>query len=200
MKNYTTLENAKLLGLEWNEYETKQMDEQINDLKNFTEICKLVPLVYYSEYEGKNHFQHITVFVEYKGILLRPYKNYNESTFIFFLAGSIRLQGFGHNLVQPNKVGKATTKKMDEWLHYLQQIEALKMAKMSERENKKTEFLNKIKNSGLKVSHQSNDGKRGYIETENFDFSFEIQSDGYIQQKITLRCGNTIDDFLKLVR
>jgi len=200
MKNYTTLENTKVLGLDWNEYRTKNMNEQIKDLKNFTEICKLFPLVYYSEYEGKNHFQHIKVFIEYKGILLRPYKKYNESAFNFSLAESLYIRDFYHNLVQPNKVGKATTKKMDEWLHYLQQIEALKMAKMSERENKETEFLNKIKNSGLKVLHQSNEGKRGYIETENFDFSFEIQSDGYINQKITLRCGNTIDDFLKLVK
>ena len=200
MKNYLTLEQAQMKGLDWNEYQTIRMNEQIKDLKNFEGVCNLVPLVYYSEYEGVKRFEHITVFIEYKGVLLRTYKKYNESSFIFFLAESVRLQNFDHNLVQPNKVGKATTKKLDEWITYLQQIEALKTAKIKEQQNKETEFLNKIKNSGLKVSHQSNDDKRGYIETENFDFSFEIQSDGYIKQKITLRCGNTIDDFLKLVR
>ena len=110
------------------------------------------------------------------------------------------MQGFEHDLIEPSKVGTPTDKKMWAWVDYLQEIEVLKADKIDERKNKEAVFFDKIKNSGLEVTHQSNNGKRGYIQTENFEFYFEVNNDGYISQKITLRCGNTIDNFLKLVK
>lgn len=200
MKNYITLEQAKKFGFEWNQYATNRMNEQVKDLENFKDLCTIIPMVNYSEYNNKKHFEHITVFINFKGVLLRPYKRYNEKSFSFFLAESLHVQGFERELKEPSKVGKPTEKKLWAWVEYLQNVEVLKTEKLAQRNNKETEFLNKIKNSGLKVSHQSNDGKRGYIETDFFEFSFEVDNDGYINQKITLRCGNTIDDFLKLVK
>lgn len=198
MKNYTTLEDAQKLGLTISDYWQRDLNAKIKDLEQFKDLCKIVPMVYYSQYEGKNHFEHTVVFIEFKGVLLRPSKPYNQKTFTFFLAESLHVQNFSHDLEQPNKVGTPTEKKLNEWLTYLQQIETLKADVLAQRNNKETVFFGKIKNSGLKVTHQSNNGKRGYIQTKDFEFSYEVFSDGSINQKITLRCGNTIDDFLKL--
>ena len=199
MKNYLTLQQAKEKNIEFSEYNIKQMNETITSFEAFKLFAKIIPLVYVSNYDGKVHFEHIIVFIEFKGVLLRPSKRYNEKSYSFFLAESLFLRGFEDNLIEPNKVGKPTEKKLNDWLEYLQSVEVLKSAEKSKRDNKETEFLNKIKDTGLKVSHQSKDGKRGYIETENFDFYFDIQDSGYIEQKITLRRSNTLDSFIKLL-
>jgi len=200
MKNYITLELAKNYGFEWTKYATDRMNEQIKELENFKDLCTIIPMVNYSEYDDKKHFEHITVFIDFKGVLLRPYKRYNEKSFEFSLAESLYVPSFNHNLEAPQKVGKPTEKKLLAWVEYLQNVELLKIEKINERKNKETEFLDKIKNSGLKVSHQSNDGKRGYIITEFFEFSFEILNDGYINQSIRLTKSGTIDTFLELIK
>lgn len=199
MKNYLTLQQAKENNIEFREYDIKQMNETIKNLEQFEPFAKIVPLVYVSNYDSKVHFEHITIFIEFKGVLLRPSKQWNEKSYSFSLAESLFLQGFEDSLTEPNKVGKPTEKKLNDWLEYLQDGEVLKSAEKTKRESKQTEFLNKIKETGLKVTHRSKDGKRGYIETEDFDFYFDIQDSGYIEQKITLRCGSTLDDFIKLL-
>jgi hypothetical protein len=200
MKNYITLEQAKNIGLDWNEYNTNRMNEEIQSLENFKDLCKIVPMVYISNYDDKVHFEHIKVFIEYKGILLSPFKYYNEKTFKFYLANSLNVNSFYTKLVEPSKVGKPTEKKLDNWLEYLQEIERQKTEKVSERSTKEKEFFDKIKASGLKVTHQSQNGKSGYIETEYFDFSFEVESDGHIRQKITMRKSPSIDVFLEMIK
>lgn len=195
---YLLLDDAIKQGYLLEGFNLKEFNKKVKDLEKFKPLCKLVPIVYISHYDNKIHFEHITVFVEYKGVLLNPFKRYNEQSFRFYLVDSLHVQGFKHDLIEPNKVGVPTDKKMNDWLTYLQQVENLKLNKANERQDKETTFLNKIKNSGLAVTYQSNNGKRGYIQTENFEFYFEIHSDSSITQKITLRCGNTIDDFLKL--
>lgn len=199
MKNYLTLQQAKENNIEFREYDIKQMNETIKNLEQFKPFAKIVPLVNTSYYDSKTHYENIIIFIEFKGVLLRPSKQWNEKSYSFFLAESLFLRGFENNLNEPNKVCKPTEKKLNNWFEYLQDVEVLKSAEKIKRESKETKFLNKIKEAGLKVNHQSKDGKRGYIETEDFDFYFDIQDSGYIEQKITLRCGNTLDDFIKLL-
>ena len=161
MKNYITLDNAVKEGFILEGYNLKEVNEQVKKLEKFKPLCKLVPLVYISHYDSKIHFEHTTVFLEYKGTLLRPYCKYNESSFIFFLAKSLHVKDFETELTQPNKIGVPTEKKLNEWLTYLLGAEAQKTAKNNERNDKVTEFLNKLNSCGLKVSHQSENGKRG---------------------------------------
>jgi hypothetical protein len=116
------------------------------------------------------------------------------------LPSSLNVNSFYTKLVEPSKVGKPTEKKLDNWLEYLQEIERQKTEKVSERSTKEKEFFDKIKASGLKVTHQSQNGKSGYIETEYFDFSFEVESDGHIRQKITMRKSPSIDVFLEMIK
>jgi len=200
MKNYITLSEAEAQNLNISDYSYKKMNEELKELKNFDKVSKLVPLVFTSFYDDKTHFEHITVFIEYKGILLKPCKPYNGKSYTFYLVESLHLQNFNHNLIAPKKVGVPTEKKLNEWLIYLQSIEALKVAKNNERNDKEKEFLSKIEKSGLKVLHQSNNGKRGYIETDTLEFFFEILNDGYINQQIRLKKAQTFDNFLELIK
>ena len=155
MKNYLTLQQAKENNIEFREYDIKQMNETIKNLEQFEPFAKIIPLVYVSNYDSKVHFEHITIFIEFKGVLLRPSKQWNEKSYSFFLAESLFLRGFEDNLIEPNKVGKPTEKKLNDWLEYLQDGEVLKSAEKTKRESKQTEFLNKIKETGLKVTHRS---------------------------------------------
>ena len=197
---YLLLDNAVKQGFILEGFKLKEFNEKVNELENFNKLCKLVPIVYTSEYDNKLHFEHVEVLIEFKGMLLKPYKRYNEKSFKFYLVESLHVQGFEHDLKEPSKVGTPTEKKLNDWLDYLLNIESLKTDVLAQRNNKEKVFFDKIKNSGLEVTHQSNNGKRGYIQTENFEFGFEVENDGHIRQRITLRCGNTIDDFLKLVK
>ena len=200
MKNYITLEQAKEIGLAISEYRLRDMQERVSQLEPFKPFCKIIPLVYTSQYEGNTHFEYITVFLEYKGVLLVPHNNYNEKTFKFFLAESLGRRFDDHNLQEPKKVGVPTEKKLDLWLEYLLQIEALRKAAQKDKENKETEFLNKIKNCGIPIQHATIDGKSGYLITEDIEYYFNIQNNGYIEQKIRLRGSNTLENFLKLVK
>ena len=197
MKNYTTLEDAQKLGLTISDYWQRDLNAKIKDLEQFKDLCKIVPMVYYSQYEGKNHFEHTVVFIEFKGVLLRPSKPYNQKTFTFFLAESLHVQNFSHDLEQPNKVGTPTEKKLNEWLTYLLEIESQKSEILEQRNNKETEFLNKINNCGLNVVWYS-DKKSGYIYHKDFEYSFSIEKGGYINERLTYRGGQKIDDLLKL--
>lgn len=191
-----TLQQATAQGYTQNEYQKNSLNSEIKDLEGFGEV---VPMVFTSIHDGKTHFEFAKALIKVNGILLSPHKRYNKNSFGFLLAQPLRVTGFNHELPTPPKVGKPTPKKMLAWLEYLQAVEALKEAFLAQKTKKETDFFNKIKDAGLKIYHQSNDGKRGYIQTKDFEFSFEVFSDGSINQKITLRCGNTIDDFLKLV-
>ena len=200
MKNYTTIENATKLGLTVSDYWQKELNSKTKEVEPFKEFCKIVPLIYYSIYDGKNHFEHITVFIEFEGVLLRPSKYHNQTSFIFFLAESLHVQNFNHELTQPNRIGKPTYKKLKEWLTYLQAVENLKLQKTNERQNKEKAFFQKVENAGLTITHQSNNGKRGYITTDLLEFSYEVTNDGYINQRIRIRETENIDTFLKLIQ
>ena len=200
MKNYITLDQATKQGFILEGYTLTRLNEDLKKLDKFKPFCELVPMVYISNYDNKIHFEHITVFLQYKGTLLRPSCKYNEKSFIFFLAESLHVRDFETELTQPNKIGTPTEKKLNEWLTYLLEVEAQKIALDSQRNDKVSQFLDKVNNCGLKVSHQSQNGKRGYIETENFDFFFQVHDNGYIEQKITLRCSQNIDNFLKIAK
>lgn len=197
MKNYITLDEAKNKGFEIREYDINKMNEEVNDLQAFESLCKLVPLVYVSTYEGKEYFEHITVFIEFEGVSLRPYKRYNEKNYIFFLAESLTVKDFAHNLDQPNKVGKPTAKKLREWVDYLQSIEALKKATQAKRDSKETEFLDKVKNCGLNIVWYS-DGKSGYIQHKDHLYKFQVHSNGFIEEKLTYTGAQKIDNLKNL--
>lgn len=197
MKNYITLEEAKKQGFDVIGYHLNRLNEDLKRLSIFEPLCKLVPMVYISNYDNKVHFEHITVYIEFKGYLLRPSNYYNKNSYTFYLFNSVICDNFNTNLVEPNKVGKPTEKKLNEWLTYLLEIEKQKSEILEQRNNKETEFLNKINNCGLNVVWY-NDKKSGYIYHKDFEYHFSIEKGGYINERLTYRGGQKIDDLLKL--
>lgn len=195
MQNKITLEQAKKEGYILTEYSEKYLKEKLDNLKKFEGVVKIIPFVNADYYDKKA----IEVYIEYKGILLRPYKAYNESSFKFSLVENSKNDIY-HTLEQPNKVGTPTIKKMDAWLDYLQAVEVLKNAKQVEIDEKTNAFLTKIKNTGLEVFNSVNGGKKGTLRTNDVEYFFEVCDNGFINEKIVLRCGNKLDDFLRLIK
>ena len=190
-----TLQQATVQGYTQNDYQKNSLNSEIKDLEGFGEV---VPMVFTSIHDGKTHFEFAKALIKVNGILLSPHKRYNKNSFGFFLAQPLRVTGFTHELPTPPKVGKPTPKKMLAWLEYLQAVEALKEAFLAQKTKKETDFFNKIKDTGLKIHHQSNDGKRGYITKDNFEYSFEVLEGGYIRESIRLTCEQDLETFIKL--
>jgi hypothetical protein len=201
MKNQITLEQAKKEGYILTEYSEKYLKEKLDSLKHFEGIVKIIPyLDVKNDIEQiKNYHDIIDVYVEFKGILLRPFKRYNETSFEFSLLNGSKTD-IKHDLVMPNKVGKPTIKKMDDWLSYLQAVEVLKNIEQNEIDEKTNAFLTRIQNTGLEVHNSVKGGKKGSLRTEDVEYFFEIGDNGHVYEKITLRCGSKLDDFLRLVK
>ena len=190
-----TLQQATVQGYTQNDYQKNSLNSEIKDLEGFGEV---VPMVFTSIHDGKTHFEFAKALIKVNGVLLSPHKRYNKNSFGFFLAQPLRVTGFNHELTAPPKVGKPTPKKMLAWLEYLQAVEALKEAFLAQKTKKETDFFNKIKDAGLKIYHQSNDGKRGYITKDNFEYSFEVLEGGYVRESIRLTCEQDLETFIKL--
>lgn len=198
---FLTLEQAKKEGFKLEGFFEKYLKEKYQEVGHFNTICKLVEVVYYSENEGKKYFEHIAILLEYKGVLLRPYKvKYNSPLCQFGLAHELYVRNFTFPTEQPKNVGSPTEKKMDEWLNYLQNIEKSKQEELDRRNNKETDFLSQLKNSGLNVVYTNPDNKRGYINSELATYSFEVHNDGSISQNIRLRCSSNLENFIKLTQ
>lgn len=194
---YTTLDNATKQGFELSQYQQRDLNKEVESLLSFKPFCEIIPMVYFSEYDNKIHFEHVFIVLKYKDTLIKPFKYYNEKSFKFFLLDEVYCKGFETKLIEPNRIGVATAKKLDNWLSYLLEVNKEKTEILAQRNNKETEFLNKIKNCGLKVNWHK-EGKSGYIYHKDFEYSFEILNDGYINESMRYRGGQKIDDLLKL--
>ena len=179
------------------EYKTRDLAALNTQYAVFSNLCKLVPMVnVYGDDNSK--VEHIYMLLDYKGVMLKPIKMNNEKTYIFYLESDIYLRDFKHDLITPSRVGVPTVKKLDAWVDYLQAIEVLKLSVKNNRESTRETFLNKLKESGLKVNYWRADNS-GYITTDKFDFEFEILDNGYITQSIRMRVKQDFDNFLSLI-
>lgn len=93
----------------------------------------------------------------------------------------------------PKKVGVLTTKKIQDWIKYNQNI-YLDVKSESEKHTDNIEsFLESIKGENVRFF---NDGKSGEIVKNGIKYSFKIEN-GYVSEKIEIhyRVENTLENF-----
>lgn len=197
---YLLFDEAVSKGYKPTEYQLKRLNADIENLKEFKGLCELIPIVRTSFYDDKLHFEEASVKLKYKDYYLSAYQVNNSNAFRFYTFNAIYVYDFRVSEDCPNNVGKPTVKKMDAWLKFLSDNEALKMDELERRQSAKTAFLTKVNNCGLPITNQSRDGLSGYIESDMFTYSFQVLNNGSVNEKIASKFTNSLDNFLKLVK
>lgn len=98
----------------------------------------------------------------YNGQLLKPSHNKSREPYRFYLVGETpyshgKNQYFKYNEPEPNRVGKATEKKIKAWADYLNAKEAAMQAYIKENKDKKAAFFARLDASGLEYKRNGNE-------------------------------------------
>lgn len=178
MRKYINISEVSKQGLQLSEYDKRTLDELRREFAHFAPICTLVEVADVSEYDGKRSVSNVAVFLDYKGHLLRAYKcHYTDKAYRFYLVNPYRhkhTQSYRNNNEKPNKVGKPTAKKMDEWLAYLLNEEEERKAYAQKYIDEETAFRAELAELGdaVKWWHENT---QGHIYMNNLIFSFSIE-------------------------
>jgi hypothetical protein len=178
MRTIINISEVSKHGLQLSEYQNTELEGLRKKLAPFASVCKLREIAYTSEYDGKIHLESVAVILDYKGYLLRAYKcHYTDKVYRFYLVNPYRhkhTKSYENKNEHPNKVGKPTAKKLDEWLDYLLNEEEEKKAYAQEYIDKETAFRAELAELGDAVQWYDN-GNQGHIYKNNLVFSFSIE-------------------------
>lgn len=114
------------------------------------------------------------------GKLYRISGGYRDTTFSLYLLDAVNVDGFTDELEAPNKVGKATAKRLRQWFDYIDAVEANKAEFVRIRDERIAAFKKRLEATGLKVMWI--DSNCGRIEKGMFAYKFEFYHDGNVRE------------------
>lgn len=178
MKDFISISEISKYGLQLSDYQKRTLEEKRKEFTPFAPVCKIVEVLYISNYDDKYHAEDVAVFLDYKGYLLRPYKcHYTDKVYRFFLVEQYRhkhTHNYTNRNEHPNKVGKPTPVKMDIWLAYLLNEEEEKKAYAQKYIDEETAFRAELAQLGDTVKWYSEN--QGHIVMNNLVFDFTIEA------------------------
>lgn len=134
------------------------------------------------------------------GKLYRISGGHRDTTFNLFLLDTKNIDGFNSELEAPNKVGKATEKRLQQWFDYLDAVEANKAEFVRIRDERIAAFKKRLEETGLKVIWNGNNC--GRIEKGMFTYKFEFYHDGNVhemwEKNYNGAIHNNLETFLSL--
>ena len=188
-------------GLTTNDFRPASNPEIEKVSSVFGELCDVVELYNVSFYDGKYYPAHATVHVIYDWYIMRPYCRYNEKSFELFnpYERADNLTDYQNKNEQPQKIGKATPRKLQSWVDYLENERAERDSHKDSIDEKIENFLGTVRNvQGMEIVDNETRGRmvRGGLE---YTFSIDKKS-GYISQNIEVHysVGRDIETFLKM--
>lgn len=195
-------------GLFLKDFQLRNLLETRNELSEFDGLCKFIDVIKVSseltESENIYFISYAYVAMEYNGVKFHPVGRHNSNNpFEFFLEDEIqgeKLRYFESKLDKPNKVKKPTDKKLNDWIEYMQALEAEKVAYVSEIDKKISDFMDMLKPYEGKIKW-SEDKRRGIMSRGGLAYSFEIRNTGGIRQEVTLDyipAQESFQEFLKI--
>lgn len=167
----------------------------------FGELCEVVELYNVSFYDGKYYPEYATVHVIYDGYIMRPYCRYNEKSFEFFnpYERADNLTDYQNKNERPQKIGKATPKKLQSWVDYLKNERAERDARKKSINEKIENFLKTVRNvQGMDIWDNET---RGEMTKGGLLYTFSIdKKSGYINQNIEVHYSvdKSVETFLKM--
>jgi hypothetical protein len=167
----------------------------------FGELCEVVELYHVSFQDGKYYPEYATVHVIYDGYIMRPYCRYNEKSFELFNLYEMAdySTDYRNKNERPQKIGKATPKKLQSWVDYLKNERAERAAYKKSIDEKVENFLGTVRNvQGMDIWDNET---RGRMTKGGLEYTFSIdKKSGYIRQNIEVHysAGKDIETFLKM--
>lgn len=195
-------------GLFLNVFQLKNLLEDRSELSEFDGLCEFIDVIKVtSESTESGNIYYISyayVAMEYNGVKFHPVFRHNSNNpFEFFLEDEIqsdKLRYFESKLEKPNKVKKPTAKKLNDWIEYMQALEAEKVAYVAEIDKKISGFMETLKPYENQI-RWSEDKHRGIMSRGGLTYSFEIRNTGGIGQEVTLDyipAQSALHEFLKI--
>lgn len=167
----------------------------------FGKLCEVVELYSISFYDGKYYPEHATVHVIYDGYIMRPYCRYNEKSFVFFntYERADNLTDYKNTNHRPQRIGKATPKKLQAWVDYLKNEKAERDSYKDSIDEKIESFLETVRNvQGMEIWDNET---RGRMIKGGLEYTFIInKKSGYIHQNIEVHYSvdKSVETFLKM--
>lgn len=197
MKRYLTTEEVTALGLII-ENTTWDTEKELKEI--FGDYCETIVLSNVSEHEGKYYLEYSEVFLKYKGFLLKPYKEYGKTNYRFFAPRNKynNLINYRNTNPIPNKIGKPTDNKLQEWVDYLKNEIKEREDYYNSVQSKIETFLKSLKPFEVKWY---NNNTRGEIVKNGIKYSFSIDyGSGGVFQKIGIcyTVKENLSSFVKL--
>lgn len=168
------------LEREVSDYIYQCIREKKEELKAFDGICTLKEIISLNKGdEGELYPEHGYVLLEYKGLLLRPFKKHGkQNSYKFYIVDSDypyeMVKDFKNDHIEPNYIGKPTEKKMDEWLEYLLLEERYINERIKNKYNFKESYIKSLEDAGRVIVWQNRERTEGYINGNGFRFKITI--------------------------
>jgi hypothetical protein len=190
--------------IDTSDYQKKDILEQITKAKEISQFHPCEVKVSVSEQDGKLYFEHTHLKLKHESLdMTIRFDNHRKKYSIW--CDSIRglknvtsytIQDEKKKLVEPKNIGVLTTKKINDWLTYYEQLYNNLEALNESNESKEQKFLDSLK--GLKVDFDK-DRKGGEVIKNGIRFRFKIEPT-YIRQEIEIHyeCESNLNTFLKL--
>lgn len=134
-------------------------------------------------------------------LIKEKYQIYCQSLWEFRNVLSVSKQYDIENSVEkPKNIGVLTSKKIQDWINYYERVYNLMKIEKELCENKVELFRNKLSN--VPDVEWNTDKKSGYIVRNGLKYSFWIQYDGYIQEKIEVhyKTNSIFEEFERMTK
>jgi hypothetical protein len=186
-----------------NEYHTKRIEETI---QQYREVEKYFPCYLVADIETNenyNYLESIEIFLKHETIKIQiRFDDYRKKWYIFAHFSNM-YPNLSHDFKtweqrkhpEPQNIGVLTTKKIENWVKYYENLDAIFSAKNNDNKNTIQEFRNKL--AGLPVKW-SKDNASGYIDNNGLTYYFNICETGHITERIEIKDRSNLETFLKL--
>ena len=167
----------------------------------FGDLCEVVELYSISFYDGKYYPEHANVHVIYDGYIMRPYCRSNEMSFeLFNLYERVdNYTVYQNTNERPQRIGKATPRKLQSWVDYLKNEKAERDARKKSINDKIENFLKTVRNvQGMEIWDNET---RGSMIKGGLEYTFSIdKKSGHISQNIEVHysADKSIETFMKM--
>ena len=134
------------------------------------------------------------------GVLYYISGSYRDTTFNLRLLNEMHVDGFDSELEAPNKVGKATEKRLQQWFDYLDTVEADKAEFVRIRDERIAAFKKRLEETGLEVIWNGNNCGESRKVCLPISLSFTITEASVKHGKRTTKgtTHNDLETFLSL--
>lgn len=195
------------------DHNRQKYEENLKNFETFKEFWPTAEILHTVE----SGYEFSTIYTDSSHKISVSYNWSQKNKWVFCLSGLSALPMHDYYTTQraekivnesgvkePQLIGVLTEKKISNWVNYYTLVRNEIDKILQEKEKAILDFKESIKDftaeNGYKVTFhpkkEYNDSERGYFEKNGIQFFYEIQSNGFINQKLNL-VGGYSDNYVK---